>query len=105
MPLHKEYLTEKKRYKVTFALEVDSLPKGSDVKLVGDFNNWSLDKAPTLKIFNGQYKVYYELQAGQPYEYRYMVDNNVWHNDPQADGYKPSPYPNVDNCVVNLPIK
>lgn len=105
MPLHKEYLAEKKRYKVTFALAEKSLPKNAIIKLVGDFNNWSLDKAPTLKLFKGEYKVYYELKAGQPYEYRYMVNAKNWHNDPQADGYKPSPYPNIDNCVVNLPIQ
>ena len=40
-----------------------------------------------------------ELPAGKEYEYRFLIDNQTWENDWDAEKYNPTPY-GVENSVV-----
>jgi len=102
MSLIKSFVKSRNAYKVTFMVPQNSYLEGREIRLLGEFNNWNWDNAPSLKQSNGSYKVVVELSAGQSYQYRYLVDQSEWINDNIADSYTPSPYANVDNCVVSL---
>lgn len=100
MTLTKTFVKSKKAYKVKF-----SLPKtieGNDIRLLGEFNDWNWESAPSLKKTKDAYKVEVLLEPGKAYEYRYCVDQSTWLNDGIADSYTFIPNYSIDNCVVDL---
>ena len=69
--------------KVTLSLWA---PQKSNVYLLGDFNNWTIDPAYIMKK-DGEH-FWYEvtgLTAGTEYGYQYLVDQTVYIADPYAD--------------------
>lgn len=100
MSVTKKYVKSKKAYKVTF-----SLPKpttGADIRVLGEFNNWSWDVAQSMKKSKDGYKVDLLLDPGKKYEFRYCIDRDTWMNDDRADSYKHISSFGIENCVVDL---
>ena len=102
MSLTKSFVKSRGVYKVTFELPKEANPENKEVRILGEFNDWSWNQAPSLKKAKGVFKTQLELQPGQKYEFRYLIEGGRWVNDWKADSYIPSPYAYVDNCVVNL---
>jgi len=105
--LKKQYLKNKPSCKVTFSLPKEAVNGGSDVRILGDFNNWAWEKGVGMKASKSEYKAVVELTAGQQYEFRYLVDGTTWVNDWKADAYLTTPF-GVENSVVALeavPVK
>ena len=100
--LKKQYLKTKPVCKVTFSLPAHAAEGAKEVKLLGDFNNWSPSTAPKMKASKTEYKAVLELETGREYQFRYLIDEAYWENDHQADNYVPSPYGGIDNSVVVL---
>jgi predicted flap endonuclease-1-like 5' DNA nuclease len=100
--LKKQYLKTKPLCKVTFSLPVDVVGETSEVRLLGDFNDWSWEKSIEMKAGKAEYVATVELETGRAYEFRYLVGGSTWINDHAADGYVPSPFPGIDNSVVSL---
>ena len=105
MSLKKSYVKSKKAYKVTFEIPAENNPENKEVRLLGSFNNWSWEDAPTLKKEGGKYTVQHVLPEGKQYEYRYFVDHDYWLNDGKADAYCDSGYGDVENCILDLEVK
>jgi hypothetical protein len=51
------------------------------------------------RLKNGSFSVTVSLEAGRSYRFRYVLDGNIWINDPEADSYAANEY-NEDNSVV-----
>ncbi|MEQ8705927.1 MAG: helix-hairpin-helix domain-containing protein [Phaeodactylibacter sp.] len=100
--LKKQYLKTKPACKVTFSLPAHAVNGAKEVKLLGDFNNWSPESATKMKAAKDEYKAVLELETGRQYQFRYLIDEAYWENDHQADGYVPSPYTGIDNSVLVL---
>ncbi|MBN2302962.1 MAG: isoamylase early set domain-containing protein [Anaerolineae bacterium] len=96
----------KKRYlksgtvKVEFILPDAIAADTEDVFLVGDFNDWDETATPMQGFKNGKFKVTVDLEAGNEYQFRYLVNGNQWHNDWDADKYVANPF-SGDNSVVS----
>ena len=88
--------------KVTFSHPVSAANGAKTVQVLGDFNNWDGKTAPKMKKGKDEFSTVIELNAGQSYEFRYLIDNTQWDNDFSADGYVSSPYPGITNSVVVL---
>lgn len=72
----------------------------SQVHLVGDFNKWDRSAHSLTQRWSDEaWVITLELDAGQAYQFRYLIDGQNWCNEPQADGYAPNPY-GGDNSVV-----
>ncbi len=99
MSLQKQFLKSKRVCKVTFCLPEAAANGAREVKILGDFNNWEKEKAIPMKVKNGEYVASVELDAGKEYQFRYLLDNEIWENDGAADGYAPTPF-GVENSVV-----
>jgi 1,4-alpha-glucan branching enzyme len=67
-----------KRKSWTFFLEAK---EAKEVILMGDFNNWSLEKHPMRKDENGTWKKRVILSPGS-HEYKFLVDGQ-WKEDPR----------------------
>lgn len=102
MSIKKRYLKSKPICKCTFTLPKKAAPNAETVNLVGDFNSWSLDSTPMKRLKSGDFKLEMDLDAGQRYQYRYLIDGEIWENDWNADDYVPVPDLAVENSVVQL---
>ncbi len=99
--LKKQYLKNKSICKVTFSLPLEATHTAKEVKLLGDFNGWDESLAISMKASKIDFSATVELEAGRQYEFRYLLDNQRWENDWEADGYVPTPF-GVYNSVVVL---
>lgn len=101
--MKKAYSAQAKLATVTFSLPAEAVGQANSVLLLGDFNDWDWRKGIMLtKQSDGSFSVDLELEAGRAYQFRYVLDQVSWVNDWEADGYVASPYPGVDNCLVDL---
>ncbi len=100
MSLKKQYLKTKPICKVTFRLTCKSVSDVKTVQLVGEFNHWSKKKHPMQKLKDGSFKKTLDLETGQEYQYRYLINNEFWENDDGADKYVAAPVGSEENCVV-----
>ena len=100
--MKKQFLKSKSVCKVTFSLPKEAVTNASDVKLVGDFNNWNVNEGIAMEaVKDGSFSKIVELETGRDYQFRFLVDNSRWENAWDADSYVNTPY-NVDNSVVCL---
>jgi len=101
MSIKKQYLKSKPVCKVTLSWKNDELDTADMVAVLGDFNSWDLDQSyPMKRLKNGTFKTTIDLEVGHEYQFRYLVDGEVWVNDAQADRYVPTGLGVEDNSVV-----
>jgi 1,4-alpha-glucan branching enzyme len=102
MAFKKQYLKSKAVCKVTFELTKEQAHAADSVRLVGDFNEWDLASTPMKKLKNGDFTTTINLAKDSQYQFRYLLDDNAWENDWEADAYIPSIISSADNSVVNI---
>lgn len=100
MSLKKQYLKSRPVCKVTFRLGRQAAPEATRVHLVGDFNSWQTDETPMKRLKSGDFTVTLDLPVNQSYQFRYLIDQNAWENDWDADQYVPSGIAANENSVV-----
>jgi hypothetical protein len=102
--LKKQYVKSRNIYKVTFRLAKHEQPDYPviSVHLVADFNDWSFTNTPMESLKNGDFKTSIELEPGKQYEFRYLLNNEKWYNEWEADEYILGDF-GKDNCVIELP--
>ena len=100
MSLKKQYLKSRPVCKVTFRLGRQAAAEAARVHLVGDFNNWQTNETPMKRLKNGEFTVTLDLPVNQSYQFRYLIDQNSWENDWDADQYVPSGIAATENSVV-----
>jgi predicted flap endonuclease-1-like 5' DNA nuclease len=89
--------------KITFTLPAANIIGAAECVLLGEFNDWNLDKGVYLqKQADGSMTAEVELTTGKDYQYRYLLSNGRWVND---NGEKITSemhgYP-VVNCIVRV---
>lgn len=89
--------------KITFTLPATHATAEACV-LLGDFNNWKVEEGIYLqRQEDGSMSVELELEAGQDYQYRYLLSDGRWVNDEgekissDLSGYA------VENCIIRVP--
>lgn len=100
MSVRKRYLKTRPVGKVTFSLPAESAGDAASVALVGDFNDWDPVATPMKRLQNGSFTVTVDLDTGREYQFRYLMEERIWTNDGEADGYQPSGFPDAENSVV-----
>jgi len=102
--LKKQYIKSRNVFKVTFRLAKHEQPdyEIDTVHLVADFNDWSFTATPLTKLKNGDFKVDVDLEPGNKYEFRYLLNSEKWYNEWEADEYIMGDF-GKDNCVIELP--
>ncbi|MBO9591758.1 MAG: DUF4332 domain-containing protein [Niabella sp.] len=88
---------------VVFSLPGEALGTANSAVLLGDFNNWDIDKAIALKPHkDGTLKAKVKLEPGQTYEYRFLLNDGRWVNDWEAQGYVHKQHFGIDNSVITV---
>lgn len=97
--IKKTYTKSKGTYKVGFELDAERVGTKRDVRVLGNFNDWSWDNGVVLKATKGTYKGNTDLPAGH-YQFRYLVDGHEWINDDSADAYTDSGHGTTNCCFA-----
>ena len=96
--LKKNYSKTGSSCRVTFKLPSDV--SAEMVHLCGEFNDWSPTKHPMKKLKDGSFSVTVSLEPGQSYRFRYLLDNERWENDWDADAYVAYQYGTEDSLIT-----
>ena len=100
--IKKQFLKSKPVCKVTFSMPAEAAPDAQEVKLVGEFSEWTKSPIDMKKLKDGSFKTTVNLETGKEYEFRYVIDGDRWENDWEADAYRPNPVTLEENSVVSL---
>ncbi|OEF08636.1 isoamylase early set domain-containing protein [Vibrio genomosp. F10] len=92
----KRYFKTKDEVEVTFQWPKED-PAVTSIAVCGDFNQWQSTpmKLNRQKIFTTKIRLPKEKQ----FEFRYLINDQEWQNDPAADGYVGNSY-GSDNSVL-----
>jgi 1,4-alpha-glucan branching enzyme len=100
--IHKEPARKKGFVRVTF--ELPSNMWAERVNVVGDFNDWDTTATPMSRSrADANWKVSVDLEVGERYPFRYLVDGKEWLNDWHADDHIENPYGSYDSVVDLTP--
>lgn len=102
MSLKKQYLKSKPVCKVTFKLDAEAAKNVSKAKLCGDFTQWDAQALPMKKLKSGEFTLTVNLEKDNEYQFRYLLDEEKWENDWEADGYVPSNVSVEENSLVSV---
>jgi 1,4-alpha-glucan branching enzyme len=100
MSIRKKYSKKNGICRVTFSVPV---VEGSEIRIVhvvGEFNNWSTSATPMKRSRRGEFTASMDLRPGQEYQFRYLLDNERWENDSEADKTANTPYVDARNSVI-----
>lgn len=103
--LQKNYVKTRDVSKVTFEIPLMHLPEAYDkvdsVSVVGEFNDWDPDAHPLKYVKkNKAYRTMIELEPNKTYQFKYLVNGEIFFNEWEADGYVQNEF-GEDNSVVN----
>ncbi|GAB4255462.1 MAG: hypothetical protein Kow0027_22160 [Saprospiraceae bacterium] len=99
--LTKKFSKTKPVAKVKFSLPAEAAKDAKDVRVIGDFNNWSWENGYKMQLKKTEFVAEVELPAGKSYQFRYLIDNHIWENDWKADDYVPTVF-GAHNSVLDL---
>ena len=102
MSIKKQYLKSKPVCKVTFRISEERGNSAGTAYVVGEFNNWDSVSTPMKKLKTGAFTTTLDLVKGREYQFRYLLDNQIWENDADADKYVPTPFGDCENSVIDL---
>ena len=100
MSIEKKYLKSKPVCKVKFIAPEAIVEGAKSIAVAGDFNDWSAEETKLRKQKSGEYATTIDLEVGNEYQYRFVVDGKRWENDWSADKYVPNGHTAEDNSVV-----
>lgn len=86
--------------KISVTFEMPSDIQAESLAVVGDFNKWDPAAGQMKRRKDGTWARTVRLDPGT-YRFRYVTGDNIWYNDPAADGYEPSGL-GEDNCILVL---
>jgi len=103
MSIKKQFLKSKPECKVTFKfVKTDGLEPES-VKVIGDFNNWDTAVEPMKPLKSGEFTQTISLTSGNNVQFRYLINDEIWFNDDEADAYVENGLGGAEtNCVIHL---
>ena len=102
MSLKKQFSKSKPVCKVTFTVDPTLVDGAKEVAVLGDFNNWDPSETSMKKGKDGSFAKTIELEVGNEYQFRYLVDGTRWINDTEADKYVHSGVAAEENSIVAL---
>lgn len=103
MSIKKQYLKKEPVCKVTFKFANGHGMDAQSVKILGEFNGWDQSAEPMNHLKGGEFSQTLKLEQGREYQFRYLVNDVFWENEPEADKLVPNGIDRDDyNSVVVL---
>ncbi len=102
MSITKKFLKSKPVCKVTFKVDSSFVENAEKVALVGEFNAWNPTEGEMQKLKDGSFRATLDLETGKEYQYRFLVNDQIWITDEEADKVVPAGVGQEKNSVVQL---
>lgn len=102
MSIKKRYSKTKPLCTLTFRLDREIARAAEEASVVGDFNDWETNASPMKRLKDGSFKADIALEPGREYEFRYLLDRQIWTNDPEAERYVSTQFHDAQNSVVSV---
>lgn len=102
MTLEKRFLKDGKRCKVTFRITSKTAGYAEKASVVGDFNGWDSAAGAMRKLKDGSFSLSLSIPSGTVYQFRYLLDQDIWISDDDGDGYAYCDFGCCSNSVLNL---
>ena len=100
MSIKKHYFKNQDKCRITFSLK-EKVKSIENVRITGDFNNWDLHCEPMKTLKKGGLTQSMELPSGKTYQFKYLINDSVWANDPEADEFVPNGFgPEQYNSLI-----
>ncbi|MCF8052680.1 MAG: isoamylase early set domain-containing protein [Desulfobacterales bacterium] len=100
MSIKKQFLKSKPICRVTFRIPKSVGNDAARAQLVGEFNDWSLSANPMKRLKNGEFTATVDLEKDREYQFRYLLGDKQWENEPDADRFSSTPYQDTLNSVI-----
>ncbi len=100
MSIKKQFLKSKPICRVTFRIPKPVANDAARAYLVGEFNNWSLSANPMKRLKNGEFTATVDLEKDREYQFRYLVGDKQWENEPESDRFAQTPFQGTLNSVI-----
>ncbi len=102
MSLKKKFLKNKSVCRVTFKVSKEVAKTAKMIHVVGDFNNWDRSASPMKHSKEGSFTAAIDLETGRTYQFRYLLDEDRWENENEADRQELTVYGDSYNSVIVL---
>ncbi|MGE5449744.1 MAG: isoamylase early set domain-containing protein [Bacteroidales bacterium] len=89
MSIKKHYLKNHDMCRITFSLK-EKVKSIDNVRIAGDFNNWDQHCQPMKVLKKGGLTQSISLPSGKSYQFKYLINDSVWANDPESDEFVPN---------------
>ncbi len=97
--LTKNYTKSGRFCRITFKVPAEI--QAETAALLGDFNAWNAESHPLIRRKDGSHSTTISLKAGQDYRFRYLLDQERWINDDQADREVANHFGTQD-CLISV---
>ena len=94
--LKKKYFKTKSEAEVTFEFARDDI---ASVSLAGEFNEWTPQRMNFVKK-DKVFRTRVRIPNNTTYRFKYLLDNETWENDYEADAYVPNTFGTEDSVVT-----
>ena len=102
MSIKKQYLKNNAVCKLTFILK-EKVNAIDNVRIAGDFNNWDRNCEPMKRLKPGGFSQTLNLDSGKSYQFKYLINDSVWENEPESDQLVPNGFgPDEFNSLIVL---
>ncbi|MCB0729897.1 MAG: isoamylase early set domain-containing protein [Ignavibacteriae bacterium] len=103
MSISKKYLKSKPICKVTFRIPSNIGINHKKAVVLGSFNNWDQNSHRMKKLVkDGSFSIIVDMEVGNEYEFKYLVDDHIWLNDDNADKQVTTHYGDSANSVISV---
>lgn len=103
MSVSKKYLKSKPICKVTFRVPAEIGVNHKIAHVLGDFNDWDKNANRMKKLVkDGSFSLIIDLETGKDYEFKYLLDGEIWLNDESADKQVTTHFGDSSNSVVSV---
>ena len=96
--IYKRGSTHKDKVVITF--EIPGSIWAERIHLVGDFNGWDRESLPFRRTRQDNWQVEIELDRGQEYRFRYLIDGDQWRSEWHADRYAAAGDGGFDSVII-----
>jgi len=83
---------------VTATFRLPRIDGAERAHVVGEFNDWSTTANPMRRDDDG-FTTEIKLEPGRTYRFRYLLDDERWENDWNADAYVPNEFGGEDSVI------
>lgn len=94
--VQKTYLKTKDYCKVKFAFKPES---AETVEILGLNSDWK-NAVVMAKKKDGSFSIEVNLPKDSKHEFRYLVDEKLWLNEPEADGESPNEFGGTNSYIT-----